>query len=126
MATPHRNTAPMRKNIALLPLQRDLLRPLRTLLLQNGSRHLALTIDLEIKEGPPGVLEARLGSGEEGDLRIGSRLHEERLPVAADRHREPGRRLVLTDVAVEDGHGQRNAGWQCRRCWRSRRRSRGK
>ena len=46
--------------VALLPLQRDALRALGTLLLQNGSGHLSLGVDLELEEGTPGILEARL------------------------------------------------------------------
>ena len=45
---------------ALLPLKRDLLRALRTLLLQHGTGHLSLAVDQEIEEGSSRVLEARL------------------------------------------------------------------
>ena len=43
-----------------LPLQRDALRALRTLLLQNGTGHLSLAVELELEERPSRVLEARL------------------------------------------------------------------
>ena len=45
---------------ALLPLQRHALRALRTLLLQNGTGHLSLAVELELEDGPARVLEARL------------------------------------------------------------------
>ena len=37
-----------------------MLRTLRTLLLQNGTGHLSLAVELELEERPPRVLEARL------------------------------------------------------------------
>src|SRR5688500_21233 len=100
--------------IALPPLQRDALNTLRTLLLQNGTGHPSLGIELEIEEGSTGVLEARLRPGVEGCLRIVARLHEQPVPVAAEDRREAGRRYILTDVAIEDGDRQRDPGCRCR------------
>ena len=61
---------------ALLPLEREALRAL----LQNGTGHLSLAVELELEERPARVLEAGLRPRVEGDLRIRARLHEQRAP----------------------------------------------
>src|SRR3954469_4396544 len=88
--------------LALLPLQRDALRAL----LENGTRHLPLTVELELEERPARVPEAGLRARGQRGLRIGARLHDQRRPFAAERRRESRRRLVLTDIAIEDCRGQ--------------------
>jgi hypothetical protein len=45
---------------ALLPLEREALRALWTLLLQNETGHLPLAVELELDDGSPGVLETGL------------------------------------------------------------------
>ena len=54
----------------LLSLQRYPLRPLWTLLLENGTRHLALPVDLELEDRPARILEARFRSCDERRLGI--------------------------------------------------------
>ena len=44
----------------LLPLQLNALRPVRTLLLQNGAGHLPLRVKLKLEDRPSRVLEAGL------------------------------------------------------------------
>ena len=76
-------------------------------------------VELELEDRPARILEPRLRSGDQRCLRVGARLHDQFVAVAAEDRRESGRRRVLTDVAVED---------LCRKLhfrWRSRRRCRG-
>src|SRR5688572_17880923 len=99
--------------VALLALQRRALRALRPLL-HNGTGHLAPAVELELEEGSPGVLEAGLRARVERHLRIVARLHPQSVAVAAEGRGESGRRLVLTDIAVQDGRRERNPGCRCR------------
>ena len=71
--------------LRLLPLQRNLLRTL----LKNGPGDLALAVELEFEDGPAGILEARLCSSDEGFPSVGTRLHEQCRPFAAEGRDEP-------------------------------------